>query len=406
MPKVPLMLSVKLDGKWRFLRASIARNGRVEPCVAIFRDRRRTFDNCDCGGYSIRFTNPSGKQTYEPVGKDPAVARARQIAKQAELASRKAGVVVNVEEPTKQETTLLADSITQYNNFTKENKARATWKAYKNALAFFTKFCDRHSIHSLEQLKGRKELILKFPKFVKEHAIRRTGDGSDAAFNNFAYLMTFLKWARIETGIRKNEWPEQPERDPEEYTDTELRAMLKAADSEERLVLKSFLFTGFRSGEVAHLTYERIDFNACIWKVRKNDEWGWKPKKRKSVRDIPVHRVLTRKIAERMKARNAKKTDLIFPNRKGKPDMHLLRIVKRVAVRAGLKDIRVDDHKFRSTAITRWLRAGYTVPEVVQMAGHADMGTIMKYAAKINVGKKEHRAKADKVAAKFVHVGD
>ncbi len=86
--------------------------------------------------------------------------------------------------------------------------------------------------------------------------------------------------------------------------------------------------------------------------------------------------------------------------------MHLLRIVQRVARRAGITGVRVDDHKFRSTAITRWLREGYTVPEVVQMAGHSDMATIMRYAAKLNVSKKEHRAKADKVASKFVHLGD
>ena len=119
-----------------------------------------------------------------------------------------------------------------------------------------------------------------------------------------------------------------------------------------------------------------------------------------------MHPDLTKKIAERMKVRNSKKTDLIFPNSVGKPNMHLLRIVQSVAKRVGLTDIRVDDHKFRSTAITRWLREGYTVPEVVRMAGHGDMDTIMRYAAKLNVRKKEHRAKADRAAAKFAYIGD
>ncbi len=80
------------------------------------------------------------------------------------------------------------------------------------------------------------------------------GNGESTAFNNFANLMIFLRWAGIETGIKKNEWPERPERDPEEYSDEEITGMLKAADAEERLVLKSFLFSGFRSGEIAHLT--------------------------------------------------------------------------------------------------------------------------------------------------------
>ena len=240
--------------------------------------------------------------------------------------------------------------------------------AYKNSLAYFARFCEENGVQALEELRGRKELVLKFSKFVMAN-----GNGESTAFNNFANLMIFLRWAGIETGIKKSEWPERPERDPEEYTDQELTAMLKAADGEERLVLKSFLFSGFRSGEIAHMTYERIDFDSSVWKVRKNDEWGWKPKKKASNRDVPVHPGLTKRIAERMKARNAKRTDLIFPNSVGKPDMHLLRIVQRVAKHAGITGIRVDDHKFRSTAITRWLREGYTVPEVVQMAGHSDM---------------------------------
>ena len=90
MPKVTLMISGKQGGKWRFFRASVAANGRVEPFVAIVNDRRRTFDNGNCGGYFIRYTRPDGKQTYEPAGKDPAAARAQQIAKQAELESKKA----------------------------------------------------------------------------------------------------------------------------------------------------------------------------------------------------------------------------------------------------------------------------------------------------------------------------
>ncbi len=401
MPKVNLMLNAKVGGKWRFFRASIAGNGRVEPGVAIVNNRRRAIDDGSCGGYFVRYTKPDGKQTYEPAGKDPAAARAKQIAKQAELESKKSGVVVSVEDPHQQKTHLLVDSFAEYNNFIKENKRKKTWMAYKNTLAYFERFCAENRIRSLDELRGRKALILNFSKFVMAN-----GNGESTAFNNFANLMTFLRWAGVETGIKKSEWPERPERDPEEYSDEELTAMLKAADAEERLVLKSFLFSGFRSGEIAHMTYERIDFDSSVWKVRKNDEWGWKPKKKASNRDVPVHPGLTQKIAERMKARNAKRTDLIFTNSLGKPDMHLLRIVQRVARRAGITGVRVDDHKFRSTAITRWLREGYTVPEVVQMAGHSDMATIMRYAAKLNVSKKEHRAKADKVASKFVHLGD
>lgn len=106
MPRVTLMLSAKVGGKWSFFRASIAGNGRVEPAVAIVNERRRTLDDGNCGGYFIRYTRPDGKQTYESAGKDPAGARARQIAKQAELEGNRAGISMSAEAPQQKKTHL------------------------------------------------------------------------------------------------------------------------------------------------------------------------------------------------------------------------------------------------------------------------------------------------------------
>jgi integrase len=67
---------------------------------------------------------------------------------------------------------------------------------------------------------------------------------------------------------------------------------------------------------------------------------------------------------------------------------------------------RVDNHKFRSTAITRWLRNGSTVPEVMAYVGHVNPVTIMRYAAKVNLQKRENREKATQPFSKFAMVGD
>ena len=143
MPKVTLTINAKQDAKWRFFRASFALNGRLEPFVAVVRGRRKTFDNGNFGGYFLRYTPPDGKQTYESVGKNPEIARARQLEKQLELKSKREGLKVALQEHRDTPQTSLADAITHYNEFTKENKRHGTWKAYKNALAFFTRFCDR-----------------------------------------------------------------------------------------------------------------------------------------------------------------------------------------------------------------------------------------------------------------------
>ncbi len=55
--------------------------------------------------------------------------------------------------------------------------------------------------------------------------------------------------------------------DPEEYTNEEIETLLDYANDEERLVLSSFLCSGFRSGELANFTYADINFATNIWRV-------------------------------------------------------------------------------------------------------------------------------------------
>jgi integrase len=82
-----------------------------------------------------------------------------------------------------------------------------------------------------------------------------------------------------------------------------------------------------------------------------------------------------------------------------------LRIVKRVAKRADLTDIRVDDHKFRGTAIIRWLREGVSPQDVMAWVGHKSLATILRYAAKVKLEKLETQQKAHSPFAKFANIG-
>jgi site-specific recombinase XerD len=140
---------------------------------------------------------------------------------------------------------------------------------------------------------------------------------------------------------------------------------------------------------MAHRTYGDIDFKHSIWTVQ--PKAGWSPKTKNSKRDVPVDcGGLTQAIQARMRALDKTKPDLVFPNSLGQPNYHLLRIVKRVAKRAGLTDIRVDDHKFRSTVITVWLRDGVAPQDVMAWVGWSNLSMVTRYAAKLNVRKVKH----------------
>ncbi len=131
----------------------------------------------------------------------------------------------------------------------------------------------------------------------------------------------------------------------------------------------------------------------------------WDAKTQASYRYVTVPAWLNQKIEQRMKTRHAKRSDLVFPAPMGGVNAHLLRIVKRLAERAGLTDIRVDDHKFRSTAITRWLREGNSPQDVMAWVGHRSLATILRYAAKVKLEKQETQQKAHAPFAKFAAVG-
>jgi integrase len=167
--------------------------------------------------------------------------------------------------------------------------------------------------------------------------------------------------------------------------------------------LNAFLNTGLRDGEMAHLTYADIDAHNSLWSVKPKN--GHNLKTKESQRVVPVGEWLTKKIMDRKAANNRKDSDLVFPAPQGGVDGHLLRVVKSVAKRAGVEG-RVDDHKFRSTAITIWLRDGRTVPEVMSYVGHKSPVTIMSYAAKVNLAKRENRQLVTKAFDRFRAVGD
>jgi len=379
-------------GKWRYVRVN---TGPGRPPA-------------DLGGPFYLRVTIDGREQWASAGDTLEIAREEAKKYEATVKAEESGLVVENEAANR-----LRTKIEAFNAETKATKAYKTALAYANTLRYFAASCKRVNVEDV-----KRQDLLDFKTHLRNEKLSER-----SVYNNFLNTMVFLKWCGVNAGVKKNDWPPLPEREPEEYSDEELVALLNAADNEknlqlskharglsklphwgsERLLLNSFLCSALRSGEMAHLTYGDIDFKHSVWTVAPKD--GWKTKTTKSQRDVPVSGWLTKKIHERMTADNRQKPDLIFPTAEGKPDLKLLKVVKRVAKRAEVTG-RVDDHKFRSTAITRWLRDGNSVADVMSWVGHTSLDTILRYAAKINVRKLETRKKAEKTFAQFANVGD
>lgn len=339
--------------------------------------------------FYVRFSE-DGKRHCKPLGKDltQAVAALRNYELGREFESRGMEMPVTLIA----EQTSLSLRIDAYLDETKANKEHKTWQAYSNSLAKFKASCKRSSVQSVA-----REDLLAFKSYLRGEELSER-----AVYNNFLNVMVFLKWAGVSTRVQKSDWPEKVERQVEIYEDEDLKEMFEAAHTTERLIMKSFLFSGLRSGEMAHLTYGDIDFKNSIWKVQPKD--GWKTKTKESRREVPVPESHTKKILARMEASKHELSDLIFPNSQGAVNKHLVRIVQRVAHRAGIRG-RVDDHKFRSTCATRWLREGATVEDVRRWLGHGNLETVGRYLEAINLRSAETQKKISKTFAKFAATG-
>lgn len=291
------------------------------------------------------------------------------------------------------------------------NKSLATWKAYRRSTELFLESCKKLNVGEV----GRTDM-LHFKTYLKKQEF-----AGRTIYNHFLNITIFFVWAKGEEdtlGLNENDWPEKPERDPEAYTEEEIKLLLETAAKtwhglepdrgkkhkhDDRLLLNAFLNSGLRDGELSHLTFGDIDTKHSIWKVRAKEEHELKTKGSK--RDVPVGEWLTAKIVERKKTDGRQDTDLIFPSTQGGVDTHLIRITQRIAELAGVSG-RVDNHKFRATAITTWLRDGNTIFDVMEWVGHESTATLERYAAKLKLEDPANRRKATRAFDKYATVGD
>jgi integrase/recombinase XerD len=70
---------------------------------------------------------------------------------------------------------------------------------------------------------------------------------------------------------------------------------------------------------------------------------------------------------------------LLFPRKDGKPNIHIDRIIKGIAKRAGVAVPMKPMHSFRVLYATSLCRAGVDIYTIQKLLGHADIETTMSY---------------------------
>lgn len=186
--------------------------------------------------------------------------------------------------------------------------------------------------------------------------------------------------------------PEKPKYEkslPTVYLLDEIGALLSAADDYMRLVIELGLKCGLRDLEIVYLEWPDIHWQDKVLRVQGKPRWEFKVKDSEQ-RDIPIPEDVLEHLKEWRKSHG--KQRLILGTKNDRPNMHLLRQLKRLVNRAGLnckmcegctgKSKECSDwtlHKLRRTYTTVLLRNGMDVRTVMQFTGHSDLDTILRY---------------------------
>jgi len=380
---VRLKLRVRLaDGSRPYLDPVLSANRKLKPLYAVVNGKAEHHPE---GTYFLRYAGADGKRVWDNVGKDAQLALDALDKKEKVLQARAAGVVVVVEDVAVKKQTNLVEATTEYLAEVKDSKSIKTHQAYSLALRHFSEAVRKESLEAID----RKD-VLAFIAFL-----RSRGNTPRTIANKVANLKVFFHRFELNPPLLKTDKVRYTEKAVSAYSVPELQALFAAADWDEYELFQFFLCTGCRDGEVHHAPWTDLDFHRNRYAVTEHLDLGFVPKD-KEEGFIP----LPEDFVERMKARRARfpKSRLIFPGPEGKKDVHLLRILKSLAYRAGLNcghcynkaGLCCADHpvckrwilhRFRKTFATMHHEAGVSARTIQRWLRHSSLETTLRYLA-------------------------
>jgi integrase len=296
--------------------------------------------------------------------------------------AEKAGLEVRDPEAEASKRVLLQE---EFEDYIADAQKRNALEAKEQAVLVAKEFLTAVKVEFADEVDRNK--ILEF-----DVSLRAAGRSKRTIANKRQRLQSMLRWAGIDAKV----FPPKPKYDkklPTIYSQIELGAMFGVADPYQRMVCNLALKLGLRDQEEQFAEFTDISWEESVYRVRSKPKFGFTVKDYEE-RDIPIPLDFLGELKE-WKNEHPKQ-NLIVPTKSGRPNGKLLKMVKRLARRAGIEcgwcpnciaGVRGDRgcdqielHKFRRTCITTWLRNHIDPRTVMEYAGHADLETTLRYA--------------------------
>jgi len=371
--KFTLYKYVKLgDGSWRYKKAAFYSNGKIKPNVVV--------DGKNAQGKPIEELHAEGSYkmnhngNWLDAGTDALEAqRRRNTLLDREELKRLRGMdshPIPTLTQTADRLTLSTAAEKYFSNCEKRGLDSKTVRKYRAAVEPFIQHC---GVTYVEECRENKQPLLDYMGWLRKQPVptRKHGNPERTLANKIGDVRIFLKEFGITKLLKKHEEPRYHEKKVVAHTDEELGVLYGHARVEDTFLLDFFIGTMARDHEAYRCRY--CDLTGTTLTL-----YG----KHHKTRTVETSQRLADSIKDRRKRKKADYDDLLFLNRNGKSNQHLLRRLQRIAKRAGAK-FHTELHKLRKTGASRRYLAGVPLPTLMLELGHESLATTQKYLADV-----------------------
>lgn len=324
--KFTLYKYIKLeDGAWRYKKAAFYANGKIKPNVVIVGKNTQ--------GKLIEGLHPEGSYymshngSWLDAGTDALEAQRRRNALlDREEWKRLRGadsLPASALTETADRLTLAAAAEKYLSNCEKRGLDAKTIRKYRSAVNAFIEHC---GVTYVDECRDNKQPLLDYMGWLRKQPVpkRKHGNPERTLANKVEDVRIFLKEFGVTKLLKKNEEPKYHEKKVVAHPEDELAVLYGYANLEDTFLLDFFIGTMARDHEAFRCRYHDLSGTTLTL-------YG----KHHKTRTVEISQRLADIINDRRKRKKANHDDLLFVNRNGKPDQHLLRRLQRIAKRAG-----------------------------------------------------------------------
>jgi integrase/recombinase XerD len=322
------------------------------------------------------------KRHRELAGTTPTEASNAQRRKQNELIGEQLSNGTKIQGPEEGTATTIQDAIAIFTDHVRVHSPDKpeTHRRYTKVLEHFErhlgkrKFIEAITRADIDDFKTKRtgEKSQQHPRLITP----RTINFEVSVLRTFFYFLINERGLHMENPCARfkplKDQSAKARKKPPTYTQAETNQILNTCETEfEKTMFATLLLTGLREQELYFLSWSDVNLYAGTVKVAPKPKEGFSPKDYEE-RVIPIPPDLVTLLKKLPRA-----AEWIFPTAKGRRISHLLRRLKTIAQKAGVKDATL--HKFRHTYATRLLESGSDIVTVQKLLGHSDIDTTRQY---------------------------